>query len=312
LKTGLFLLATESVLTRLAERASALEQKWFIRLLLKSMNLGLVNHKIFNTLHPKAREVFQRCNNLEKTCILIADKKLDEHILNVIVQPFQHIMPMLCERFPGKFEDVLASDVMFAELKMDGERFHIHFENNQFKYFSRNGIEYTNSFGGNFEEGSYTPLLKAIWPIGLKSVILDGEMMVWDAEKQRVCEKSENTDVKHLKRYTNWRPLFVVYDILYLNGQSLLNLNYSQRRFKVDELIKEMPTILEVIKSQKILSLQHFLELFQDALKQNAEGIILKKQNSLYLPGTRNKGGWYKEKPDVSFTFFFFVSFKYV
>jgi len=105
------------------------------------MNSGLVIHKTFTGLHPKAREVFQKCNYLEKTCILIADKKLDEHILNVIVHPFQHIMPMLSERFPSKLEDVLASDVMFAELKMDWEQFHIHFENNQFKNFSRYGVK---------------------------------------------------------------------------------------------------------------------------------------------------------------------------
>jgi len=64
-----------------------------------------------------------------------------------------------------------------------------------------------------------------------------------------------------------------------------------------------MPTILKVRKSQQMLSSQLFLELFQDGLKQNAEGIILEKQNSVYLQGTRNKGSWYKQKPDVSFTF---------
>ncbi|XP_023176377.2 DNA ligase 4 [Drosophila hydei] len=308
----------ERELTRFTELASAEEQKWLIRILLKAMGLGIGEQKIFGLLHPLAKDMYQRCSDLKRICILLADNKLGQEApsgstgigrgtssstsavinLNTIIEPFQLIRPMLCERFPGKIESLMESDVLYLERKMDGERFQLHYARGMFKYISRNGVDYTKSFGGSYEIGTLTPHLRTLLPLGMESIILDGEMMIWDTQQMRYREKGENTDVKHLKPERSWRPCFVVYDLLYLNGESLLDMTYVQRTYKLQELLTEQQGILQIMKAQKISSLDHFNTLFQQMLDSNAEGIVLKKQNSVYKPGVRVGGGWYKDKAD--------------
>lgn len=274
------------------------------------MGLGIGEQRLFDLLHPNAKYVYQRCTNLSRVCNLLADNNLSllsEAITstcssksNTVIQPFQQIRPMLCERFPGKINELMKSDVLYLETKMDGERFQLHYTNNKFKYISRNGTDYTESFGRTYDHGILTRQLQGLLPLSLRSVILDGEMMVWDTEQRRYREKSENTDVKHLKPECNWRPCFVVYDLLYFNGESLLNMAYVQRVYKLKKLLKEKEGIMHIMKGYKISSLDHFNVLFQRMLDSNCEGIVLKKQNSIYSPGVRVGGGWYKDKADVS------------
>src|SRR5207237_5096551 len=73
------------------------------------------------------------------------------------------------------------------ETKWDGERFQIHYELDEstgletFKYFSRNGYDYTQQFGETL-----TPRLKEqfVQSPKVKSFILDGEMMAWNYARQ--------------------------------------------------------------------------------------------------------------------------------
>ncbi|XP_064536990.1 DNA ligase 4 [Drosophila montana] len=305
----------ERELIRFTELSSAQEQKWLIRILLKSMGLGIGEQRIFGLLHPLAKDMYQRCSDLARICVLLADNKLLPEAttsnisssgsgtsavikLNTFIEPFHQIRPMLCERFPGKIEELMESDVLYLETKMDGERFQLHYARGRFKYISRKGADYTKSFGDSYESGTLTPHLRPLLPLGMESIILDGEMMIWDTQQLRYREKGENTDVKHLKPERSWRPCFVVYDLLYLNGESLLDMTYVQRTYKLQELLSEQQGVLQIMKGQKISSLDHFNTLFQQMLDSNAEGIVLKKQNSIYKPGVRVGGGWYKDKAD--------------
>lgn len=310
------LVDTKNVLTRLAEIASAQEQMWFIRLLLKNMHLGIGEQRIFPLIHPQARDLYRRCSNLKRVCCLLANNQISNEPsrdqqnetnnankifnLNNIVQPFQHIQAMLCEMFHGSLEQLMAEDVLYLETKMDGERFQVHYANGRFKYISRNGIDYTASFGGDFQSGKLTPLLQRLLPTNLQSIILDGEMMVYDMQRKCFRDKGENTDVKHLDNRPNWRPCFVVYDVLYFNGSSFLEMPYVQRCQKVVELIStELSGVLQIMRPIKLSTAKQFQEHFQQALNAMEEGVVLKKQNSIYKPGIRNGGGWYKIKADV-------------
>lgn len=80
--------------------------------------------------------------------------------------------------------DFLQNKTYFVETKFDGERFQLHMKNEQFKYFSRNGFDYTNELGENYNSGSLTPYLKNVFCDDLKSIILDGEMMLWHKKKK--------------------------------------------------------------------------------------------------------------------------------
>lgn len=50
----------------LLRKMSALEQKWLMRLILKSMRLGLGNKMILDIYHPDSMELFDVSNSLQK------------------------------------------------------------------------------------------------------------------------------------------------------------------------------------------------------------------------------------------------------
>ncbi|XP_055390093.1 DNA ligase 4 isoform X2 [Condylostylus longicornis] len=267
----------ESELTKFFEIATAMEQKWFIRILFKRLHLGIGEQKIFSIYNNKARPLYMKLTNLYKVCDIIESGKhfdLDK----VEVELFQHIKAMLCQKIqPTKFKQIFEQSAFYyLETKMDGERFQIHMKNGTFKYLSRNGIDYTKNF---------------------ESIILDGEMMVWSKTKQSFCVKGENYDVKHLKSGGDLNPCFVVFDILYLNNESFLEKPYFERIRKIHEILKVQKGILQLCHKDKVNSLEEFIEKFNEAMNANEEGIVLKHPSSIYKPGIRGDG-WYKLKPD--------------
>lgn len=56
----------EQTLQLMLLKFSATEQKWFIRLLLKEMHLGIAHTKILKTYHRDGNELYDVCNDLIK------------------------------------------------------------------------------------------------------------------------------------------------------------------------------------------------------------------------------------------------------
>ena len=80
---------------------------------------------------------------------------------------------------------------------------------------------------------------------------------------------------------------FVVFDILYLDGENLCNKPLYERKNLLAANIKESG-----------LSISRFVEtngisLFNAAIEKNLEGVIAKKADSIYRPGKRTHG-WLK------------------
>lgn len=51
----------------------------------------------------------------------------------------------------------------------------------------------------------------------------------------------------------------------------------------------------------KVRDASHFLKCLNKAFDANEEGVVIKQSDSIYQPGKRDNGGWFKIKPDVSF-----------
>jgi DNA ligase 4 len=183
--------------------------------------------------------------------------------------------------------------------RLSGERFQLHMRDEEYKYFSRNCYEYTEAFGPNFKSGTLTPLLPALFRKKVTSIILDGEMMVWNMSEKMYHTKSENYDAKSLKGNTNLRAAFCAYDILYFNGKSLIGLPYGERSRLLETLFDDHPGVLVKSKRTKVTGNGQFQELLNAAIDAKEEGVVIKAEDSIYKAGDRN-AGWYKIKPDVS------------
>jgi len=83
-----------------------------------------------------------------------------------------------------------------------------------------------------------------------------------------------------------------LFDVLYLNGELLIDKQYSERR-KLLSAICKPDLLVERIITTNISEVKDFLE---KALKNGHEGLIAKALNSNYTPGKRGKK-WLKIKP---------------
>lgn len=111
---------------------------------------------------------------------------------------------------------------------------------------------------------------------------------------------AENFTAKYLKQDDQQcRPCYVIYDLIYLNGESLTKIPYAERIRKLKTLFREQKGALVCCERTKLRDADHFLECLNKAFDANEEGVVIKEQDSKYHPGKREHGGWFKMKPDV-------------
>lgn len=271
---------------------SASDLKWIVNIVLKSMKIKVGVSKILKTYHPLAPQLFSKINHLSKICEIIENGEVEE-ALKDIVKPFIPIRSMLSQKFSANMNNIIAQFEFYQEIKLDGERFQIHLDNGEYKYFSRNGYDFSENFNNIL-----SPLIK-FKPV-VKSLILDGEMMIWNKTEKRFVTKGETElDVKKLKDLNyHLRPVYCSFDVLFLNGVSYIDQPFSRRCEILNSLYDDQVGVIIKTQPIRIRDVEHLVSLFNEAMKKEEEGIILKKSDSKYMPGEREKGGWYKVKAD--------------
>ncbi|KJH44568.1 ATP-dependent DNA ligase domain protein [Dictyocaulus viviparus] len=96
----------------------------------------------------------------------------------------------------------------------------------------------------------------------------------------------------------------IVFDLLYLNGKSIMNAPLYQRLQALDTaILKENQCVNTIsIAPRTTASTKEDVEiLYQRALNSGEEGIVVKRKDVTYQPGTRiTKNGWFKLKAYLS------------
>ncbi|PYE18047.1 ATP-dependent DNA ligase LigD ligase module /ATP-dependent DNA ligase LigD phosphoesterase module /ATP-dependent DNA ligase LigD polymerase module [Williamsia limnetica] len=172
----------------------------------------------------------------------------------------------------------LTGDKWAFEGKWDGYRILLRYIDGKLRLTSRSGIDMTKDF----------PALRTIADdLGLLDVVLDGEVVAFDEQGRtnftRLAGRSEigDVDVK-----------FMLFDILYLNGSSLLKLTWEDRRGLLEEIGKafrtdlvQLPPLLDGPGSAAIAT----------SRDRGWEGVVAKRRDSTYQQGRRSKT-WLKQK----------------
>jgi bifunctional non-homologous end joining protein LigD len=162
------------------------------------------------------------------------------------------------------------------EVKWDGYRMLAYVEKGKAELRSRNNNNYTQRFrivADDLEK----------WK---DSAILDGEMVV-----------ISESGVSHFNSLENWyspedgQLRYYVFDILWLNGKSLLEMPLVKRR----ELLKRHFPKSDIICFNECFPGNKGIELFEKANHFKLEGIIAKHKESEYYPGARTDQ-WIKVK----------------
>lgn len=158
------------------------------------------------------------------------------------------------------------------ERKWDGFRLIVEVEAGEFRLRSRTGNDVT---------AQYPQLAELAVDLDGHQVVLDGEIIVRDPDGA--------VNVALLKANPR-RAEFVAFDLLYLDGTSLLRKRYRDRRRVLEALAATAPA-LRVPPPYEGSGAAAVRQSEQDGV----EGVVAKKVDSVYLPGTRGRT-WVKQR----------------
>ena len=200
--------------------------------------------------------------------------------------------------FPEQVEPMLATLTDAAhfgdesgwafEMKWDGVRAVAYLAAGRVKLLSRKGRDDTKAY---FDVADELPKINA------KTAILDGEVVVTDAAGRPnfglLQHRINLTKPADIERTAKTYPAqLMLFDILELNGQSLIKKTYEERREILENLIPPEPGSRIQVPPIFEGDLRAALET-ADQLR--LEGVVAKRRNSIYQPGRRTHT-WLKIK----------------
>ncbi|RRQ25352.1 ATP-dependent DNA ligase [Rhodococcus sp. Eu-32] len=159
------------------------------------------------------------------------------------------------------------------EGKWDGFRVVAQFSYGEMKLTSRTGKDLTERFR------AFQALADDLKD---HEAIVDGEAVVFDADGISSFELLQNSTGKHVD--------FIAFDLLHLDGTSLLRKKYSDRR----KLLELLTTGLDSVIVPELLP-STASEAAAASIERGLEGVVAKRSDSIYQPGKRAKT-WIKSK----------------
>jgi bifunctional non-homologous end joining protein LigD len=200
--------------------------------------------------------------------------------------------------FPEQVEPMLATVVEEAnfgdeagwafEMKWDGVRAIAYLAARRVRLLSRKGRDDTNTYFDVAEE---------LTKINVQTAILDGEIVVTDAAGRPnfglLQHRINLTKPADIDRAAKTYPAqLMLFDILELNGQSLIKKSYQERRDILEELVPATPGS----RIQVPPIFEGDLRAARETADQlRLEGVVAKRRNSTYQPGRRGHT-WLKIK----------------
>ncbi|MGK8501657.1 ATP-dependent DNA ligase [Nocardia asiatica] len=179
------------------------------------------------------------------------------------------LSPMLAT--PGEVAELTADEWCF-ETKWDGFRLIAEIDSGALTLRSR---------AGNIVTDRYPGIAALRRELSGHQVVLDGEAVVFD---------DHGVAILGLLQADAARAVFVAFDVLYLDGTSLLRKRYSDRRRVLEALAANAPSL--VVPPRLDGSGADALRYSQE---QGLEGVVAKRKDSVYLPGKRGHS-WVKQR----------------
>ena len=220
-------------ISSLLNDATPQEAKFILKLIMGTLRLGIADNTVMDALaiaytgSRKNRERLEAAYNVSSDLGRVAEEvaKHDLHGLdNFRVSLFSPIRPMLAERVKSESEAVEKLGHEFAaEYKLDGERVQIHLQDKKVVLFSRR-LENITSYYPDIVENIAKSLKTT-------EIILEAEIVAINENTgeflpfQELMHRRRKYDIaKIVGQY----PITVnLFDVMYLNGKSLLNTTYD-------------------------------------------------------------------------------------
>ncbi|KAG0147351.1 hypothetical protein CROQUDRAFT_656279 [Cronartium quercuum f. sp. fusiforme G11] len=301
------------VVKTLLDSVTPSDHKWIIRIILKDLHLSINESNLLPIIHEQALLMFNACSDIKQVCHTLHSPNLILGSEQSQVSIFHVFKPMLANRNRKDLKAIAKlmlsgnQDEFYIDEKLDGERIQMHKQGDQYRYWSRNGKDYTYLYGAEPTMGCLTPWIHCAFSGLVDEVILDGEMLVWDPliERTQPFGSLKTFASRPTRDPDQPRAMFRVFDILYLKakaasrGVSFLQKPLHARRGVLEggQVFKPVKTRLELCYYEVGHTAKDINRCFLKILEERGEGLVVKQRDSKYYLGSR-KDDWVKVKPD--------------
>ena len=291
-------------LFELLAQLDPISAKYVVRIVLGKLRLGFSDMTVIDALSwmevgdKSLRAKIEHAYNISVDSGLIA-KTLKEGGIKAIEQ--MHITigipirPAAAERLPTAKDIVDKLGKCVAQPKLDGFRLQIHLDKTgprpKIRFFSRNLKDMSDMF---------PDLVAPIEAVDVQTLICEGEAIGYDANTDTFLPFQETVKRKRkhgIEQAATEFPLkLFLFDLLYLNGEPLLDMPHEQRYHLLKKLVKhDQNNPLQFIAEKEITTAKQLEEYFYEMIEEGLEGVVVKRMNAIYQPGKRNFN-WIKLK----------------
>jgi DNA ligase 1 len=286
---------------------SAREGQYVVKILTGDLRIGLREGlveeaiaKAFAVPFEQVREANMLLGDVGQTALLASRNELHRAELSV----FHPIKCMLAtpeptaeavwKRFAEAGRASREPTAVYLEDKFDGIRAQLHRAAQRVEIFSRDLRRITSQFpeladhARNFQE----------------ELIIDGEIIAFEKGRgltffdlqKRLGRKNDGADL-FAHAAADVPVAFVIFDLLWLNGRSLLKTPLRERRRHLSNV--RLPSHFQIAKVIPAHSAAEIDQAFQQARQRSNEGLMIKDPDSFYLPGNRGLF-WFKLKKELA------------
>ena len=287
------------------------EGQYVVKILTGDLRIGLREGlveeaiaKAFQVTVDDVKEANMLLGDIGAAALLASRNKLARAELSI----FRPIKAMLAtpeptaeaiwERFmvasPDRAPAPAAPATVFVEDKFDGIRAQLHRTSNRVEIYSRDLKCITGQFPELADQARGFDV----------DLILDGEIVAFEEGRRltffdlqkRLGRKTEGADL--FAGATADVPVaYIAFDLLWLDGRSLLKTPLRERRRLLREL-KHPPQfqVAEIFAAQSASQIE---QLFEQARRRSNEGLMIKDPESSYSPGRRGMF-WFKLKKELA------------
>ena len=287
-------------ISSLLNDANPLEASFILKILLGTLRLGIAENTVMDALaiaysgDKENRKLLQHAYNVSSDLGKVAEIIAIEGIQGIEkfkINLFNPIRPMLADRVKSEKEVIEKIGNEFAiEYKLDGERVQIHVEGEKIELFSRSLEKISNYYPDIIEK---IPKI-----IQAENAILEAEIVAINENTgdflpfQELMHRRRKYKIE--KAVTEYPITVNFFDVLYCNGKNCTELNYSERRKKLENIVKENEFVkyipMTIAKNENEIQ-----EFFENSINAGSEGLMLKMLDKPYQAGSRGSH-WLKLK----------------
>ena len=279
------------ILRELFSSATEQEQRFLVSLLGGELRQGALEGIMIEAIARASRDPAERV----RRAVMLAGavppiaravlEKGEAGLSTYDVQLFRPIQPMLAQTAEDAAAAIGELGEAALEWKLDGARIQVH----------RSGDDvavYTRSL--NNVTAAVPEVVEAARAIPARNFILDGEVIGLQPDgrpypfQTTMRRFGRKLDVDRLRSELPLSPFW--FDLLYLNGDSLLDETQARRFIQLRELAPDLTVPNTIVSSAEAAQ-----DFFDTALRQGHEGMMAKSLTAPYLAGGRGQS-WLKIK----------------